>query len=53
MSTFNMRLDDDIEAEVIAWAKPYGLNKAAAIRVLLRMALKAEQENALNGKEES
>jgi antitoxin component of RelBE/YafQ-DinJ toxin-antitoxin module len=44
VSTFNMRLDDDLEAEVVAWAQPYGLSKAAAIRVLLRMALKNEEK---------
>jgi len=42
-----MRLDDDLEAEVVAWAKHHGLSKSSAIRILLRMALeeRASHEN--------
>lgn len=42
---FNFSVPDDMAADVKSFAERYGLSLAAAVRVLLRMALKNEEQS--------
>lgn len=44
MPQLNLAVTDDLAKNVRAYADAYGISMAAAVRVLLRTALKAEQE---------
>lgn len=41
MKALNVKIDDDLKDEVVAYAKAWHISQAAAVKILLRIGLQA------------